>query len=125
MSRTCRDRFFLSSRRRHTILVSDWSSDVCSSDRGGTYGERRLQLTSGVHFDQRRELVTRRGRRQGAETVGREDADDQQDGACARSPGLENLGFVDDEVLAKDRERYRRGDLRQVVERAAKVRFVC
>src|SRR5437016_6931350 len=25
-------RFFFSSRRRHTILVSYWSSDVCSSD---------------------------------------------------------------------------------------------
>src|SRR5262249_58041488 len=24
--------FFLASRRRHTRLVSDWSSDVCSSD---------------------------------------------------------------------------------------------
>src|SRR5688500_20400880 len=24
--------FFLSSRRRHTILQGDWSSDVCSSD---------------------------------------------------------------------------------------------
>src|SRR5258706_3552567 len=24
--------FFVSSRRRHTMLVSDWSSDVCSSD---------------------------------------------------------------------------------------------
>src|SRR5438046_10256658 len=24
--------FFFSSRRRHTMLVSDWSSDVCSSD---------------------------------------------------------------------------------------------
>src|SRR5262249_50201793 len=24
--------FFFSSRRRHTTLVSDWSSDVCSSD---------------------------------------------------------------------------------------------
>src|SRR5438093_11092646 len=27
--------FFFSSRRRHTILVSDWSSDVCSSDLAG------------------------------------------------------------------------------------------
>src|SRR5258706_4363442 len=27
--------FFFSSRRRHTRLVSDWSSDVCSSDLGG------------------------------------------------------------------------------------------
>ena len=26
--------FFFSSRRRHTKLVSDWSSDVCSSDLG-------------------------------------------------------------------------------------------
>src|ERR1039457_7558317 len=27
--------FFFSSRRRHTRLQGDWSSDVCSSDRGG------------------------------------------------------------------------------------------
>src|SRR6266571_1918821 len=26
--------FFFSSRRRHTRLTSDWSSDVCSSDLG-------------------------------------------------------------------------------------------
>src|SRR5256885_4065751 len=26
------DRFFFSSRRRHTRLQGDWSSDVCSSD---------------------------------------------------------------------------------------------
>src|SRR5438046_9676040 len=31
----CRLCFFFSSRRRHTILVSDWSSDVCSSDLSG------------------------------------------------------------------------------------------
>src|SRR5262249_47748240 len=31
---TCSLLFFFSSRRRHTILVSDWSSDVCSSDLG-------------------------------------------------------------------------------------------
>src|SRR5436853_4819864 len=37
--------FFFSSRRRHTRCLSDWSSDVCSSDlyaivqhdKGGTY----------------------------------------------------------------------------------------
>src|SRR5438093_5729655 len=29
--------FFFSSRRRHTRLVSDWSSDVCSSDLAATY----------------------------------------------------------------------------------------
>src|SRR5262249_58407122 len=31
--------FFFSSRRRHTRLVSDWSSDVCSSDLAGTIRE--------------------------------------------------------------------------------------
>src|SRR5262249_59340708 len=37
--------FFFSSRRRHTRLVSDWSSDVCSSDlfvaRGGGFRHGR------------------------------------------------------------------------------------
>ena len=31
--------FFFSSRRRHTRLVSDWSSDVCSSDLIASTGE--------------------------------------------------------------------------------------
>src|SRR4051812_49577187 len=30
--------FFFSSRRRHTRLTCDWSSDVCSSDLIGTDG---------------------------------------------------------------------------------------
>src|SRR6266480_3909851 len=30
--------FFFSSRRRHTRLTCDWSSDVCSSDLGPTAG---------------------------------------------------------------------------------------
>src|SRR5262249_59129490 len=33
--------FFCTSRRRHTRLVSDWSSDVCSSD---LYVTRALEL---------------------------------------------------------------------------------
>src|SRR6476659_3695463 len=39
--------FFFSSRRRHTSCLSDWSSDVCSSDR-------------------RRDLLARRGIRDGS-----------------------------------------------------------
>src|SRR5262249_59005924 len=38
--------FFFSSRRRHTRLVSDWSSDVCSSDlveRARSASSRRLR----------------------------------------------------------------------------------
>src|SRR5438046_5086644 len=33
--------FFFSSRRRHTRLVSDWSSDVCSSDLTGQRAAQR------------------------------------------------------------------------------------
>src|SRR5438046_7977114 len=34
--------FFFSSRRRNTRLVSDWSSDVCSSDLRGAGGSSSL-----------------------------------------------------------------------------------
>src|SRR5258706_7535723 len=33
--------FLFSSRRRHTRLVSDWSSDVCSSDLGDSRANRK------------------------------------------------------------------------------------
>src|SRR5258705_10074599 len=36
--------FFFSSRRRHTRCLSDWSSDVCSSDLDRTeHGSRRIE----------------------------------------------------------------------------------
>src|SRR5262245_62282727 len=34
--------FFFSSRRRHTRCLSDWSSDVCSSDLGVMHVEELL-----------------------------------------------------------------------------------
>src|SRR5436189_3111949 len=45
-------RFFFSSRRRHTIYIGDWSSDVCSSDltlpvRSG-FRAPRLVVSTGV-----------------------------------------------------------------------------
>ena len=55
--------FFFSSRRRHTRLVSDWSSDVCSSDlitlnegraalvlTVANTGDRPVQVGSHYHF---------------------------------------------------------------------------
>src|SRR6266480_6343402 len=38
--------FFFSSRRRHTRLTCDWSSDVCSSDlgRGPRLGQEHREL---------------------------------------------------------------------------------
>src|SRR5438046_5622271 len=43
--------FFFSSRRRHTRLVSDWSSDVCSSDLGDMIRGRKLvPIEEAVHL---------------------------------------------------------------------------
>src|SRR5438046_10135978 len=45
MSITTRSAIVFSSRRRHTRLVSDWSSDVCSSDlhlQNGRYGDAQI-----------------------------------------------------------------------------------
>src|SRR2546430_9549109 len=39
--------FFFSSRRRHTIFDCDWSSDVCSSDLGGTPTVASTTIKSG------------------------------------------------------------------------------
>src|SRR3989339_532769 len=38
-----------SSRRRHTRLVSDWSSDVCSSDRSEEHTSELQSLTNPYH----------------------------------------------------------------------------
>src|SRR5438093_7956538 len=40
--------FFFSSRRRHTRLVSDWSSDVCSSDLRSRAREADIAWMNGV-----------------------------------------------------------------------------
>src|SRR5947199_6545505 len=40
--------FFFSSRRRHTRCLSDWSSDVCSSDLGGDRRDRRGRAVLGL-----------------------------------------------------------------------------
>src|SRR5262249_59327511 len=43
--------FFFSSRRRHTRLVSDWSSDVCSSDLCGHAVHEASGLPVEVQFE--------------------------------------------------------------------------
>src|SRR5690242_21395399 len=47
--------FFFSSRRRHTRLTCDWSSDVCSSDLllGGRQRQQRVGID--LHNDSPRE----------------------------------------------------------------------
>src|SRR5437016_14679557 len=52
--------FFFSSRRRHTRLVSDWSSDVCSSD----LEEARPEISEGLGKDRRHVRVADERERQ-------------------------------------------------------------
>src|SRR5256885_10648589 len=52
--------FFFSSRRRHTRLQGDWSSDVCSSDLAGT-GQR-----SKTDADSRRRIQSLAGHAEAA-----------------------------------------------------------
>src|SRR5258706_5525611 len=47
--------FFFSSRRRHTRLVSDWSSDVCSSDLKP--GEKQVPQPTQAHSNSQRPTI--------------------------------------------------------------------
>src|SRR5262249_60106462 len=61
--------FFFSSRRRHTRLVSDWSSDVCSSDLGP---RRRSRGSLRVGLEAIREIVA------AAHRLAKQDARDRE-----------------------------------------------
>src|SRR5258706_10060669 len=53
MLRSLKFVFFFSSRRRHTRLVSDWSSDVCSSDliaRNAVTSQESVDGPQAAHF---------------------------------------------------------------------------
>src|SRR5256885_16977005 len=43
--------FFFSSRRRHTRLQGDWSSDVCSSDLGARVRLETIAVRAGAEID--------------------------------------------------------------------------
>src|SRR5256885_4918613 len=59
----CRSRvyhFFFSSRRRHTRLQGDWSSDVCSSDLD--FGRAiELEPRSGIAYGHRGNAIAEKG----------------------------------------------------------------
>src|SRR5437016_14265762 len=67
--------FFFSSRRRHTSLVSDWSSDVCSSDLGNgscSPGADPLQPTLDRSCPRTKNLQNRQLARSEERRVGKE-----------------------------------------------------
>ena len=50
--------FFFSSRRRHTRLVRDWSSDVCSSDLSSLGRANITCNKNGIPFDTEKPTIT-------------------------------------------------------------------
>src|SRR5256885_4150717 len=79
--------FFFSSRRRHTRLQGDWSSDVCSSD-----------LSS----------PARRSSRRTASCAGEDDAElvaaDASHQIVAAHPGGEDLADAEERLITRDRK---------------------
>src|SRR3989454_2403758 len=66
--------FFFSSRRRHTRLQGDWSSDVCSSDlqRDRVRNDLELEVDGGDRNERRQEGRRHDEARRRAEQNGRE-----------------------------------------------------
>src|SRR5262249_59216128 len=62
--------FFFSSRRRHTRLVSDWSSDVCSSDLTCPWGPPDLRAATAGSAGDGRVSRRRRGRAAATRSAG-------------------------------------------------------
>src|SRR6266480_7113658 len=91
--------FFLSSRRRHTRLTCDWSSDVCSSDLFAGCGLGELRILKDAAQDQ--VVAGELGER------------------CDETA----RGFLVDEVSEEDRERASRGLRAEKFERRAVVRL--
>src|SRR5262245_65876997 len=50
--------FFFSSRRRHTRCLSDWSSDVCSSDLEARTGETQRLAGQALETRAQRQMLT-------------------------------------------------------------------
>src|SRR5205807_4173648 len=66
--------FFFSSRRRHTRLQGDWSSDVCSSDLDvGRHPDELLWRAAGGRQD-RKHVLDRQGRLRIEPAIGRDRA---------------------------------------------------
>src|SRR5437899_3227244 len=83
--------FFFSSRRRHTRCLSDWSSDVCSSDLADREvaeqraGASRLDEAVGLEHPRREGRVGAQQRGAGEQVAGAEDAERERAGHVDRS----------------------------------------
>src|SRR5262245_66670866 len=89
--------FFFSSRRRHTRCLSDWSSDVCSSDLLQQFfgehgvGQTSRQLERGQKRERAANLIAYAGARHSfARLIGRPDerSEERRVGKECRSRGL-------------------------------------
>jgi hypothetical protein len=70
-----------------------------------------------MHLDEGRKAHVRRSRMKPGESRMVERGDDQQDRVGAGCPRLEQLIFIDDEVLAQERERHCGADGAEMLER--------
>src|SRR5205814_5630535 len=80
--------FFFSSRRRHTRCLSDWSSDVCSSDLANFRGDRARLLECEFLDERALHACQRRERNVGGDAERERRAENDEDSpACAKGDG--------------------------------------
>src|SRR3546814_9418058 len=89
--------FFLKQKTAYEVRISDWSADVCSSDRVGPGAERLLGARQDDDGDvvRRLEVVERRGQlldQRGAERIQRLRAVERDEADLA--PGLDGDVFI-------------------------------
>src|SRR5438477_8914322 len=84
-------RFFFSSRRRHTRLTCDWSSDVCSSDLEEQYHRVALVLFLGHAQVDALDPVVRRSEER---RVGKECSAVSERSASQKTSGIVGCGSV-------------------------------
>ena len=77
-----------------------------------------------MNLDQRGEAGGAGQRVEVAELVIGENRDDQENRVRAPLDGLENLAFVDDEILAQQRQFHRRANLPEIIQRALEKLFI-
>src|SRR6266480_74779 len=102
--------FFFSSRRRHTRLTCDWSSDVCSSDLDARFGIPAAKMGLGYRASSMKNLV---------DTVGAPYAREiMLTGRQFSAQEAKDMGLVHHVVPAADLERFTREYCAQIAANA-------
>ena len=110
-------------RRRQIHLESFQIAIVHADERRGNF-QRAFQFFLVVNFHQNGQSGFNGERMKFCQLLVRQNGDDEQDGVRAPFDGFENLAFINDEILAQQRQFHGGADLAEIIERALEKFFV-